>query len=76
MLIQDNSFWEVRNGKKYRVHEDSWKQMPPLGHGVEIQQLIGECIIQGIKRVEDIWVNKEDDEDFSCVGRHGMVGTP
>ena len=39
-------------------------QMPPLGRGIGIQHLIGECVNQGIRRVKHIWLDEEDDQDF------------
>jgi len=35
-LIQQHSFWEIKNGSSARFWEDSWQHMPALKHELSL----------------------------------------
>ena len=55
-LIQQNSFWEVKNGNTERFWEDSWQQMPKLKDQIPLTQPL-EQEMQSYDKVKNFWRN-------------------
>ena len=53
-LIQEHSFWEIRNGHSALFWEDAWQQLPKL-EKPKLARLKQKCQNEGRHRVQHYW---------------------
>ena len=56
-LIQDHSFWEVRNGLTIEFWVDSWQQFPPLMENQHLAEMQRITLQSGLHKVVDYWTD-------------------
>lgn len=62
-LVQNNSFWEIREGDLALFWEDRWQQEPTLLKE-DFLSLKNETDIQGLSKVKDFWDHTQNPEKW------------
>ena len=55
-IVQDHSFWEIRDGRRENFWDDSWNQLPILGRDPRWLQIKDKAIKEGNIQVNQSWM--------------------